>query len=359
MRILDRYSAKQLIPVWVWCILVFIFVSCLIDLFEHLDEILRYRIPVQTVLQYYVNFIPLVFVRASPLALLLSVAFVVTRLVRYHELLAMKASGLSLLRMAIPFLFIGWLVALLVFFVNERVVPSTAFVYEQLRQEAFRGQSSQDKLENVTTIDRANRLYHARLFDPKLQELRDLTIVEHDANNRPKKTIYTQRAVYTAHGWLLLYGAVTRLGAHGALTHDPEPFVERLMDLPVTPKTFRQPNADPDTLRYGQLRQLISQLRDIGITNLRRYQVELVGKITLPLMNVIVCLIAFVGSTRRFTRGHLKGLGISLVWGMGYYIGVAVAHGIGKEGLLPVWIAVWVPHVAAVGYCVRELRRDV
>lgn len=356
MRILDRYAAKQLLPVWVWCILVFVFLSCLIDLFEHLDEILRYHIPAETVLQYYLNFVPMVFVRASPLALLLSVAFIVTRLVRHQEVLAMNASGMSLLRTVVPFLFVGWLVGLLVFFVNERVVPVTAVVYEQLRQEVFRGQSSQDKLENVTTIDRANRLYHARLFDPKLQELKDLTILEHDTNNRPKRTIYAQRAIYTAHGWLLLYGTITRLGLHGVLTHDPEPFVERLLDLPVTPAAFRQPNADPDTLRYGQLRQLISQLRDIGITNLRRYQVELVGKITLPLMNVIVCLIAFVGSTRRATRGHLKGLGISLFWGMGYYISVAVAHGVGKEGLLPVWIAVWLPHVIAAGYCVRELR---
>src|SRR3989338_7749977 len=86
MRILDRYTVRQLLPVWLWCLTVFILLSCLIDLFEHLDEILRYHIPVKTIWQYYLNFIPLVVVRASPLALLFSAAFVSTRLVRHQEL---------------------------------------------------------------------------------------------------------------------------------------------------------------------------------------------------------------------------------------------------------------------------------
>ena len=41
MRILDRYAVRQLVPVWLWCLCVFLFLSCVIDLFEHLDEILR------------------------------------------------------------------------------------------------------------------------------------------------------------------------------------------------------------------------------------------------------------------------------------------------------------------------------
>ena len=52
MRILDRYVVRQLIPVWVWCIIVFLFLSCLIDLVEHLDEILRYHIRGRVVVQY-------------------------------------------------------------------------------------------------------------------------------------------------------------------------------------------------------------------------------------------------------------------------------------------------------------------
>jgi len=358
MRILDRYCFRQLVPVWVWCMMVFVFVSCLVDLFEHLDEILRYHIPARTVWQYYLNFMPLVAVRASPLALLLSCAFVATRLVRHQELLAMNASGTSLIRASLPFVFVGWLVSAVVFVVNERVVPHTSAVYERLRQEAFRGKTATQTLENVAIMDNQNRLYHARLFDTTHQELSDLTVLEHDAHNRPRKTIYAHRVIFTPHGWLLLDGRVYRMGPRGTLTGEPEVFVERLLQFPVTPQSFQQPETRPETMRYGELRRLIGHLKYSGITNIRRHAVELASKVTLPLMNVVVCLIGFVGSTRFSVRGRLRGLGTSLGWGVLYYLGVAVGQGIGKEGLLPVILAVWLPHFIAVWACLRAMRQE-
>ena len=358
MRILDRYTAKQLLPVWVWCLLVFLFLSCLIDLFEHLDEILRYHIPAGIVLQYYANFIPLVFVRASPLALLLGGAFVASRLSRYQELLAMNASGTSLLRASVPFLFVGWLVSLCVFSVNDLIVPRTTAVYERLRQEAFRGHGSDEERENVAVMDAFNRLYHARKLNLSAQELYDLTILEHDRQNRPTQSLYASRAVCTKHGWLLLHGTIYRAGPGGTLQGDPEPFVERLRSYPVTPESFSNPETRPETMRYGQLRLLMIRLKYIGL-DVRRYAVELSSKIALPMMNLVVCLIAFAGSTQPQLRGNLRGLGISLGWGLLYYVLVGFCEGIGKKGLLslPVFVAVWTPHAIALLWCFRILRR--
>ena len=360
MRILDRYAARQLLPVWIWCLLVFVFLSCLIDLFEHLDEVLRYHIPAKTVLRYYLNFTPFVIVRASPLALLLSSAFVATRFSRHQELLAMNASGTSLLRASVPFLFVGWLASLCIFVVNDCVVPRTSVAYEQIRRDAFRGTHSKQVAENVAIMDSFNRLYHARELDLKGKELHDLTILEHDWHNRPTKSLYASRAIWTKHGWLLLHGTIYRVGPRGILRGDPEPFVERLISYPVTPESFSQPETRPETMRYDQLRLLITRLKQTGIVNVRRYQVELVSKLTSPLMNLVVCLIGFAGSTQPQLRGHLKGLGMSLGWGVLYYVVVAIGQGIGREGLffMPVLVAVWVPHLLTVWWCFRLLRRS-
>ena len=357
MRILDRYVARQLLPVWIWCLLIFIFLSCLIDLFGRLDEILRYHVGAAVVLRYYLNFVPLVFVRASPLALLLSAAFVAMRLSRYQEFLAMNASGTSLLRASVPFLFVGWLASLSVFLVSERVLPEAAITYETLQEEVFRNGGGGQPIENVATMDAFNRLYHARALNPEAQELYDLTILEHDLRtNQPTKSLYAQRAIYTKHGWLLLYGRVYRTGPGGVLLGEPEPFVERLLTYPVTPRSFSQPQTSPESMRYGQLRLLIIRLRQTGIKNVRRYQVELASKLTLPLMNMVICLIGFVGSTRQQLRGNLRGLGLSLGLGVAYYLGVAACQGIAKEWPIPIVIGVWLPHLAAVGWCVRALR---
>ena len=62
MRILDRYVARQVIPVWIWCMLIFVFLSILIDLFGHLEEFLHYQVPVNMIGRFYLNFAPLVIV---------------------------------------------------------------------------------------------------------------------------------------------------------------------------------------------------------------------------------------------------------------------------------------------------------
>ena len=356
MRILDRYVGRQLVPIWIWCLIVFVFLSCLIDLFGHLDEILRYHVPAETVFQYYLQFVPFVFVRASPMALLLAAAFVTMQLARHHELLAMNATGTSLLRASVPFLFIGWLVSICVFVVNDRLVPGSTVVHERIKQEAFRDRRTRDVVENVAVMDDANRIYHARQLDIEAKELVDLTVLEQDRHNRPTKSLYASRAIWTKHGWLLLYGTLYRTGPQGTLQGMPQPFVERLISYPVTPEAFIEPEARPETMRYNQLRRLITGLRQSGITNVRRYSVELAAKLTMPLLNIVLCLIGFVGAGQPKLRGHIRGLGISLGWGICYYLGVGMSHAIAKQWPIPVMIAVWLPHLAAVWWCIRRLR---
>jgi len=355
MRILDRYIARQLIPVWIWCLVIFIFLSCLIDLFGRLDEILRYHVPPNTIVEYYLNFAPLVFIRACPLALLLSSAFVATRLSRHQEFLAMNASGTSLLRASVPFLFVGWLASLCVFAVNDRVAPKTTVAYERIREETFRGHSPQH-LENLAIMDTENRLYHVRALDLSAKELYDLTVLEQDWRNQPMRSLYASRAVWTKHGWLLLYGTIYHVGPKGTVRGSPEQFVERLIPYPVTPASFVEPESRPETMRYGQLRLLITRLQQTGITNSRRYAVELVAKITQPFMNVVIGLIGFVGSTQPQLRGHLRGLGMSLGWGLLYYLAAGLCQGIAKQWPLPVVITMWAPHVAAMWWGVNRLK---
>ncbi|MBI4340690.1 MAG: LptF/LptG family permease [Candidatus Omnitrophica bacterium] len=360
MRLLDRYAVRQLLPVWLWCLAVFTFLSCLIDLFEHLDEILRFRVPAQTILQYYLNFAPIVFVKASPLALLLASAFVAGRLSRHQEFLAMNASGTSLLRAAVPFLFVGWLATLAVLFVNDTVVPRSTAAYERIREDAFRGQRGSRIIQNVAMLDSMNRLYHARELDLKAKELHDLTVLEHDWNNRPTKSLNTPRAVWTTHGWLLLGGIIYRIGPGGTVEGEPMPFVDRLIAYPVTPRSFAEPEARPETMRFGQLRVLMQRLRQNRTWDLRKHWVELFAKVSLPLMNLVIGFIGFAGATQPQLRGNLKGLGTSLLWGLLYYLAVGLGQGIGKERLLwiPPLVAVAAPHAGAVWWCLRVIRKS-
>ncbi|MBI3323999.1 MAG: LptF/LptG family permease [Candidatus Omnitrophica bacterium] len=355
MKIVDRYLIRQLVPVWIWCMVVFVLLSCLIDLFQHLDEIVRYQIPVGVVLHYYVSFMPMVFVQASPLAGLMASAFVASRLVRFQELLAMNAGGISPWQASIPFLFVGWLVGLLVFATSDLVLPRTNIVYEQLRLEAFHADSDEERIESVATIDEDNRLYHGRFLYLMAHRVDELTVLEHGQDNQPRRTIYARQAIYTGGAWRLVDGTITEVGPNGELVGEPRPFIQQLFLFPITPDSFRRPATQPESLSIGVLRKVMGQFRRMGIGNVRRYQVEMVSRLTLPATNMIICLIGFIGSIRRQTRGQLRGLGTSLLWGVGYYLLVAAGIGVGRKGLLPVTIAICAPHALALAGCCSVL----
>ncbi len=356
MRILDRYVVRQLFPAWLWCLLVFVFLGVFVDLFGRLDEIVRYHVSAATIARFYLSFLPIVAVQASPLALLLASAFITMRLCRYQELLAMAASGTSLLRAAVPIAFVGWVASIAVFLVSNRVVPNATRVYERMRIEVFRSEAEGDVIENVAMMDQENRLYHARKLSPADQELRDVIILEQDPANHPVRSLYADRAIWTKHGWLLLYGTVYHMGPNGTVVGEPERFQERLLQFPMTIRSFLEPEARPETMRYSQLRRLIMRMQETKVGETRRYRVDLAGKITLPMMSLLIALIGFAGSTQLQTRGNLRGLGLSLGWGMLYYLSVATCHALTKTWPIPVALGVWAPHAAALWWVFRRLK---
>ena len=83
MRILDRYTLRQLIGPLVWCLALFVILYLVIDLFGHLDEILRLRVPVHVVARYYGSMLPLIFVQVAPFACLMAVLYTVGNLNRH------------------------------------------------------------------------------------------------------------------------------------------------------------------------------------------------------------------------------------------------------------------------------------
>ena len=206
MRILDRYLVRQFILPCLWCLMTFVVMTVIVDLFEHLDEIVSRHIPFEMCLRYYASFIPLIYVKTSPMAMLIATTFVLGNLHRHQEIIAMKASGISLAHIISPLVALGLLASASVFAVNEYVVPSASRIYERLQQEAFERpqQGEQQRLrENVTLLGRHNRLFHAQRFDPVNCTLFDLTVLEHDEEGALTGKIFAQQAQWDGQRWRL------------------------------------------------------------------------------------------------------------------------------------------------------------
>ena len=85
MKILDRYITKKFIFPLVYYLFLFIFLYVIMDIFGHLDEILRNKVPLNILLQYYISFTPLIFVQTVPIATLLATVYMLSALNKSNE----------------------------------------------------------------------------------------------------------------------------------------------------------------------------------------------------------------------------------------------------------------------------------
>lgn len=103
MKIIDRYISREFLFPFVNCMVLFVSLYVIIDLVSRLEDILKNHVDISVLLQYYLAFLPIIFVRTAPIAVLLSTLYVLGNFSKYNEITALKASGQNVWRIALPF----------------------------------------------------------------------------------------------------------------------------------------------------------------------------------------------------------------------------------------------------------------
>ena len=142
MRLLDRYLLRELLTPFGYCLGGFLIFWISFDLFNELHELLENKLRVGDIVEYYVVKSPEFIVEILPVALLLALLYTLTNLSRHHEITAIRAAGVSLWRLSVPYFGVGLAASTASFAMNEFWVPDSADRAEQILDRRLR---SQDK----------------------------------------------------------------------------------------------------------------------------------------------------------------------------------------------------------------------
>ncbi len=148
MKRLDLYLIRQFLTILGISILGFTCIFLIVDLIENLDRFIDNTVPWNIVSKYYVYTVPWFFNIALPMSMLIATVFSVGLLVKRNEWTAMKSSGISLYRIAIPLIIIGVIISYASFEFENRVVSSGNQVRSSIEQEYIK-KKSRRKMKNV------------------------------------------------------------------------------------------------------------------------------------------------------------------------------------------------------------------
>jgi LPS export ABC transporter permease LptF/LPS export ABC transporter permease LptG len=342
-NLLDRYVVRQFSLVFSLVVLSGISLFIIFDLSETIDDILKNKVANGLVLNYYKYLSLQMFYEIAPIVVLVTTLMTFSLLARKNEIIACKALGVSLYRLALPALAVSLLVTLFCTYLESEVLPASNEKVAQLK-DRIRGNAT------VHTYRRADRqwlfgqgryIYNYLHYDPQQQTLQRLQVFDFDANHRLNRRLAAETATFIGDGWVFSNGWSRSF--NGVDVTEYKRFdVPKIVNYPETPSYFDSEIRPPEQMRYGELKEYIEEIKESGQA-VPELQVELYNKIAFPVVSLIMALVGLPFAFRLGKQGALYGIGFSVVLGM-IFLGIyAFFTKMGEAGALPAAVAVWSP----------------
>jgi lipopolysaccharide export system permease protein len=302
MKILDKYVAKNFLVGYALSLCVLLGLRMVIDVFVNLDEFTEHAnlgamSVIANILTYYALHSTLYFRDFAGMITVVAAAFSLGKMVRYNELIAMMASGVSLKRVIAPIIVLALLLTGLLVIDQELVIPS-------LSHKLVRGKDTvpgEESYDVWFTSDANGSLICSRQFNVKTSTLQEILIITRARKPdsliwEPTGWIEAEKATYDfqSQTWLLANGIFTpipKLVAGGVQDTDTSRVPVSAFNTDLTPRDIpvRRRSEYKTLLSSRQLSQLAAEgtkLKDLALLYSQKH-----FRITDPLMNFVMLLI--------------------------------------------------------------------
>ncbi len=138
MRIVTRHLLHEFLLNLFFCVTAFLAMFILIDIFAHISDLLTSGSSVLTLLAYYGSIILESLDSLLPASLLMATLYTFWQLSRSNEVTAMRASGISIYQIMMPFVIVGLLVSAGIFTVKETITPKAVFWADAFKHNDFK-----------------------------------------------------------------------------------------------------------------------------------------------------------------------------------------------------------------------------
>lgn len=344
--LIDIYLLQQFLYYFLVLLAGFVLIVDAFTLFDLLADIARNHIGVLTILNYLRYLAPSMVYQLAPLATLVATLVTLAILAKNNEVIALKASGISLYRLVLPLILAGCLVSGGMFVLDETYLP-----YANQRQDALRnrikGRPAQTYFEPAQQwiFGEHSKIYNYEFFDPDPQLFAGLNVFELDpATFQVRRRVFATRGSWepTEKIWVLTAGWVRDFGSDGRVAKYQPFTATSLPELTEPPGYFRREVRQYSQMNWRQLSTYIAGLRQAGFDT-ARLSVQWEKKFAFPLIAAIIISLAAPFAFLVGTRGAVGGLAVAVGIGVVYWATAALLEAMGSVGQLPPVLAGWGP----------------
>lgn len=334
MRKIEKYILKKIASPFFFCMILISTIYIVVDLSTKLEHIIKGHIPSIYVVEYYLYYLPKILSELMPLCLLVAVIYSLTKMNKFNEIIAMRASGMSPFTIFKPYFAAALLLLALMFWSQEKLIPLIYPKFTQL-EALIEGKEKGRVLKDVTFYAEGNRIIYAREFYPQEKTLNYLIILEQGLDKKILYKVTAETAQYKGGKWILYNLVIYKLKPDGTTIEEAIALSRKEYDLEESPNELLKMEME---MHYQPIRSLLKKLLTFkGLSDevSRRIAVELYHKLSFPFTSVVLLLLGIYVGLKSYQVSFLKGLANALLIGFSYYCLDAFSYSLGKIGFLP------------------------
>jgi LPS export ABC transporter permease LptG/LPS export ABC transporter permease LptF len=347
-RILDEYVVREFLNTFLLVLSGFVLLMLIFTFFDLVGDILRNHIPLTTVGAYLVNLTPDMLYNITPLAVLIAVLVTFGVLNRNSEIIAMKATGVSLYRLVIPIVSIAAVLSIGLFLFDQFYLPQANRKQEALRN-IIKGKPPQtvshpehNWIFGEPRPGEPGRIFYYEFYDPDRMEFANLSVFEFDPSTFSlTRRIFAARVYRDKHddAWQFQGGWVRDMNTVETTSYREFRQTE-FSEIHEAPGYFTKENLQSQEMNFGQLDSYIHDLQQSGFDTMR-LRVALWHKLAYPLIAIVMAVLAIPFALSMGRRGSLSAIAIAIGVALAYWVVDNLFGAMGNVNYLPAAMAAW------------------
>lgn len=341
--ILDRYIISKYLQTFFYSVLLFTFIAIFIDISEKMDDFIKRKPPLSVLIfDYYIWFIPYFMGLFSSVFIFLSTLFFNSKLAQNTEIIAILNSGLSYRRFLKPYM-IGATILFVTFIIlNTQFLP----ICDKYRLRF------EDNWIHETKQTQNNNIYNM-LNDSNLIHMESFNYVDSSGFNFNLESFSSGKLIERTYANRLLWNREkqcwTLEGYSRRVFANNREYISKgnRMDttLSLKPDEFFEKTKVVSSMTNPELNNYIRKETDKGNPKVNIFKVELYKRTVIPIAFFVLTLLAVAVSSNKSRGGIGMHLGIGIALTFTYLLLIQIFNTAGNTGVLPPWIAVWIPPV--------------
>lgn len=358
--IIDRYILKEWLKTFSVTLMLILGILLLEDMYKNLKNFLERSADLQSLLLYYIYIIPNCFCTVLPISFFISVLYVLNDMQAHNEVVAMRASGMTVFKITRSFWWAAVTLTVLMAIFNAYLLPQASNGAQQIVQQIeYKEQKRRTGNANAIGLQshlclhnvKEGRLWHISQFSLYSNQGKFITLSKINDQGNEVERIAAAEITYDSEKqqWIFENGKHWLFDTNSYIPKGFTAFKQWELKCEENPNLMTFIHKPLKYLGAHELKQILTFVPK-NHPRFLEHQIKYYSILSSPLICFMVVLLAIPFSLKGVRTNPMVGVSKAAGLFFIYYIVGSIGRMLGTQNTLSPLMAAWFPNLLMLGF---------